>query len=174
VPGFSLADAGSKPSSLPQRKTCDARPHSRLSSRNSQLLSPLCLLLQAGLENDEQRVGAEIVRRALPYSLKLIARNAGSNGSVVVGKVGTFWTLVRVLGFRVSILPHTCHAFQPHLRRAAASIDSPPHRRPRFRRWPCCAYVPRPPASASSSAALQACSLTASLPGDDLSSPLCR
>lgn len=42
---------------------------------------------QAGLENEEQRVGAEIVRRALPYSLKLIARNAGSNGSVVVQKV---------------------------------------------------------------------------------------
>jgi chaperonin GroEL len=43
--------------------------------------------IKAGLDNDEQRVGAEIVRRALPYSLKLIARNAGSNGSVVVGKV---------------------------------------------------------------------------------------
>jgi chaperonin GroEL (HSP60 family) len=43
---------------------------------------------QAGLENEEQRVGAEIVRRALPYSLKLIARNAGTNGSVVVQKVG--------------------------------------------------------------------------------------
>ena len=45
------------------------------------------LLPQEGLENDEQRVGAEIVRRALPYSLKLIARNAGTNGSVVVQKV---------------------------------------------------------------------------------------
>ena len=32
-------------------------------------------------------MGAEIVRRALPYSLKLIARNAGTNGSVVVQKV---------------------------------------------------------------------------------------
>lgn len=42
---------------------------------------------QAGLDNEEQRVGAEIVRRALPYSLKLIARNAGTNGSVVVQKV---------------------------------------------------------------------------------------
>ena len=44
-------------------------------------------LLQAGLENDEQRVGADIIRRALPYALKLIARNAGVNGSVVVQKV---------------------------------------------------------------------------------------
>lgn len=43
--------------------------------------------MQEGLENDEQRVGAEIVRRALPYSLKLIARNAGNNGSVTVQKV---------------------------------------------------------------------------------------
>ena len=42
---------------------------------------------QASLDNEEQRVGAEIVRRALPYSLKLIARNAGTNGSVVVQKV---------------------------------------------------------------------------------------
>lgn len=38
-----------------------------------------CLLLQ---------VGAEIVRRALCYPLKLIAKNAGVNGSVVVEKVG--------------------------------------------------------------------------------------
>ena len=44
--------------------------------------------LQEGLENDEQRVGADIIRRALPYALKLIARNAGVNGSVVVQKVG--------------------------------------------------------------------------------------
>lgn len=44
-------------------------------------------LVKAGLDNEEQRVGAEIVRRALPYSLKLIARNAGTNGSVVVQKV---------------------------------------------------------------------------------------
>jgi chaperonin GroEL len=43
--------------------------------------------IKAGLDNEEQRVGAEIVRRALPYSLKLIARNAGTNGSVVVQKV---------------------------------------------------------------------------------------
>lgn len=39
------------------------------------------------LSNDEQRVGADIVRRALAYPLKLIASNAGVNGSVVVQKV---------------------------------------------------------------------------------------
>ncbi len=30
------------------------------------------------------QVGADIVKRALPYSLKLIANNAGDNGSVVM------------------------------------------------------------------------------------------
>ena len=40
----------------------------------------------ATLDNDEQKVGAEIVRRALSYPLKLIANNAGVNGSVVVQK----------------------------------------------------------------------------------------
>ena len=44
----------------------------------------------ATLENDEQKVGAEIVRRALSYPLKLIANNAGVNGSVVVQKVGCY------------------------------------------------------------------------------------
>ncbi|KMZ69424.1 Chaperonin 60 subunit beta 2, chloroplastic [Zostera marina] len=39
------------------------------------------------LENDEQKVGAEIVRKALSYPLKLIAKNAGVNGSVVTEKV---------------------------------------------------------------------------------------
>jgi chaperonin GroEL len=33
------------------------------------------------------QVGAEIVRRALSYPLKLIAKNAGVNGSVVSEKV---------------------------------------------------------------------------------------
>ncbi len=33
------------------------------------------------------QVGAEIVRRALSYPLKLIANNAGTNGSVVQQKV---------------------------------------------------------------------------------------
>lgn len=43
--------------------------------------------IRAGLDNDEQRVGADIVKRALSYPLKLIAKNAGVNGSVVVEKV---------------------------------------------------------------------------------------
>ncbi|KAF2582658.1 hypothetical protein F2Q68_00002918, partial [Brassica cretica] len=39
------------------------------------------------LENDEEKVGAEIVKRALSYPLKLIAKNAGVSGSVVSEKV---------------------------------------------------------------------------------------
>lgn len=39
------------------------------------------------LDNDEQKVGADIVRRALRYPMKLIAKNAGVNGSVVIEKV---------------------------------------------------------------------------------------
>ncbi|KAJ6836178.1 ruBisCO large subunit-binding protein subunit beta, chloroplastic [Iris pallida] len=39
------------------------------------------------LENDEQKVGAEIVKRALSYPLNLIAKNAGVNGGVVTEKV---------------------------------------------------------------------------------------
>ncbi|KAL3649341.1 hypothetical protein CASFOL_005744 [Castilleja foliolosa] len=39
------------------------------------------------LENDEEKVGADIVKRALSYPLKLIAKNAGFNGSVVSEKV---------------------------------------------------------------------------------------
>ncbi|BDA50357.1 RuBisCO large subunit-binding protein subunit beta, chloroplastoc [Coccomyxa sp. Obi] len=43
--------------------------------------------VKATLDNDEQKVGAEIVRRALSYPLRLIANNAGVNGSVVQQKV---------------------------------------------------------------------------------------
>lgn len=43
--------------------------------------------IKAGLANDEQRVGADIVKRALSYPLRLIASNAGVNGSVVQQKV---------------------------------------------------------------------------------------
>nr|AKH05145.1 chaperonin-60 beta4 [Pelargonium tetragonum] len=39
------------------------------------------------LENEEQKIGAEIFKRALSYPIKLIAKNAGVNGSVVVEKV---------------------------------------------------------------------------------------
>lgn len=42
---------------------------------------------KSGLQNDEQKMGADIVKRALPYSLKLIANNAGDNGSVVMQRV---------------------------------------------------------------------------------------
>eukprot|EP00238_Polyblepharides_amylifera_P008862 CAMPEP_0196579298 /NCGR_PEP_ID=MMETSP1081-20130531/19840_1 /TAXON_ID=36882 /ORGANISM="Pyramimonas amylifera, Strain CCMP720" /LENGTH=603 /DNA_ID=CAMNT_0041898831 /DNA_START=88 /DNA_END=1899 /DNA_ORIENTATION=+ len=42
---------------------------------------------KATLDNDEQRVGADIIKRALPYCLRLVANNAGENGSVVVDKV---------------------------------------------------------------------------------------
>ncbi|KAL8138552.1 hypothetical protein V2J09_004553 [Rumex salicifolius] len=39
------------------------------------------------LENNEQKLGADIVRRALSYPLDLIAKNAGVNGAVVIEKV---------------------------------------------------------------------------------------
>ncbi|KAI3717390.1 hypothetical protein L1987_68976 [Smallanthus sonchifolius] len=38
------------------------------------------------LDNDEKKVGVEIVKRALSYPLKLIAKNACVNGSVVSEK----------------------------------------------------------------------------------------
>ncbi len=38
-------------------------------------------------ENDDQRVGVDIVRRALSWPAKQIAANAGADGSVVVGKI---------------------------------------------------------------------------------------
>jgi chaperonin GroEL len=37
--------------------------------------------------NNDQRVGIDIVRRALAYPTRLIAENAGADGSVVVGKL---------------------------------------------------------------------------------------
>ncbi|XP_057451422.1 ruBisCO large subunit-binding protein subunit beta, chloroplastic [Lotus japonicus] len=43
--------------------------------------------IKATLDNDEEKVGADIVKRALSYPLKLIAKNAGVNGSVVSEKV---------------------------------------------------------------------------------------
>ncbi|XP_068333398.1 ruBisCO large subunit-binding protein subunit beta, chloroplastic [Pyrus communis] len=39
------------------------------------------------LDNEEQKIGAEIFKRALSYPVKLIAKNAGANGTVVVEKV---------------------------------------------------------------------------------------
>ncbi|XP_030480229.1 chaperonin 60 subunit beta 4, chloroplastic isoform X2 [Cannabis sativa] len=43
--------------------------------------------IKQDLDNDEQRIGAEIFKRALSYPVKLIAKNAGVNGNVVVEKV---------------------------------------------------------------------------------------
>ncbi|GJX14695.1 MAK10-like protein [Tanacetum coccineum] len=45
-------------------------------------------VIKETLDNDEQKVGADIVKRALGYPMKLIAKNAGVNGSVVIEKVG--------------------------------------------------------------------------------------
>ncbi|XAR65342.1 hypothetical protein NMG60_11009431 [Bertholletia excelsa] len=39
------------------------------------------------LENEEQKIGAEIFRRALAYPIRQIAKNAGVNGNVVIEKV---------------------------------------------------------------------------------------
>ena len=38
-------------------------------------------------DNDDQRVGVDIVRRALAWPAKQIAQNSGADGSVVVGKI---------------------------------------------------------------------------------------
>jgi chaperonin GroEL len=38
-------------------------------------------------QNDDQRVGVEIVRKALQAPIRQIAENAGSDGSVIVGKL---------------------------------------------------------------------------------------
>ena len=37
--------------------------------------------------NDDQKVGIEIVRKALSYPTRLIAENAGTDGAIVVGKL---------------------------------------------------------------------------------------
>ncbi|CAD5168019.1 unnamed protein product, partial [Musa acuminata subsp. malaccensis] len=39
------------------------------------------------LDNEEQKIGADIFKRALSYPAKLIAKNAGVNGDVIVNKV---------------------------------------------------------------------------------------
>ncbi|PHU01121.1 RuBisCO large subunit-binding protein subunit beta, chloroplastic [Capsicum chinense] len=43
--------------------------------------------IKGTLDNDEQKIGADIVKRALRYPMKLIAKNTGVNGSVVIEKV---------------------------------------------------------------------------------------
>ncbi len=42
---------------------------------------------RATLSSDEQKLGADIIRKALPYPLRLIANNAGVNGSVVMQRI---------------------------------------------------------------------------------------
>lgn len=42
---------------------------------------------KATLALDEQKLGADIIRKALPYPLRLIANNAGVNGSVVMQRI---------------------------------------------------------------------------------------
>ncbi|KAF3677990.1 RuBisCO large subunit-binding protein subunit beta, chloroplastic [Capsicum annuum] len=39
--------------------------------------------IKGALDNNEQKIGANIVKRSLRYPMKLIAKNAGVNGSVV-------------------------------------------------------------------------------------------
>jgi chaperonin GroEL len=57
-------------------------------------LSPSVALLRAteGLkrirtQNDDQKTGVEIVRKALSWPARQIAMNAGEDGSVIVGKI---------------------------------------------------------------------------------------
>jgi hypothetical protein len=50
--------------------------------------APVVLVLLEDLaDNDDQRVGIDIVRKALQYPTRLIAENAGTDGSIVVGKL---------------------------------------------------------------------------------------
>merc|ERR1719171_463918 len=50
-------------------------------------LSKEIAIIKETLANEEQKVGAEIVRKALLYPLKLISSNSGSNGTVVLQRV---------------------------------------------------------------------------------------
>lgn len=43
--------------------------------------------IKEDLENEEQKIGAEIFKRALSYPARQIAKNAGTNGSVVIEKI---------------------------------------------------------------------------------------
>ncbi|GFZ16196.1 TCP-1/cpn60 chaperonin family protein [Actinidia rufa] len=43
--------------------------------------------IKESLENEEQKIGAEIFRRALVYPIRQIAKNSGVNGNIVVEKV---------------------------------------------------------------------------------------
>jgi chaperonin GroEL len=51
------------------------------------LLHAIKSLAKLKPENNDQQVGIDIVRRTLSYPTRLIAENAGADGSVVVGKL---------------------------------------------------------------------------------------
>jgi len=51
------------------------------------LLRATRVLDKVKVDNDDQRVGVDIVRRALSWPVKQIAQNAGADGSVVAGKI---------------------------------------------------------------------------------------
>ncbi|KAK7837177.1 rubisco large subunit-binding protein subunit beta, partial [Quercus suber] len=68
--------------------------------------------IRDSLDNDEEKVGAYIVKRALSYPLKLIAKNAGVNGSVVSEKSHS---LSLSLSFPLAPLPLPLLASSPLL-----------------------------------------------------------
>ena len=51
------------------------------------LLHGTMVLAKLRTKNSDQKVGIDIVRRALSYPTRLIAENAGADGSVVIGKL---------------------------------------------------------------------------------------
>ncbi|MGH6991152.1 MAG: TCP-1/cpn60 chaperonin family protein, partial [Stellaceae bacterium] len=51
------------------------------------LLQAAKVLGKVKYDNEDQKVGIEIVRRALSYPARLIAENAGVDGSIVIGKI---------------------------------------------------------------------------------------
>lgn len=51
------------------------------------LLYSVKVLEKVKVENDDQRVGVDIIRRAIAAPARLIAENAGTDGAVVVGKL---------------------------------------------------------------------------------------
>jgi chaperonin GroEL len=51
------------------------------------LLYAIKVLEKLNPENDDQKVGIDIVRRALKFPARLIAENAGADGSIVIGKL---------------------------------------------------------------------------------------
>jgi chaperonin GroEL len=51
------------------------------------LLQATKALAKLKAENDDQRVGIDIVKRALQAPTRLIAENAGTDGSIVIGKI---------------------------------------------------------------------------------------